>query len=338
MASTQESPAEVSASYGGLSRNTLVPIEAIRSAARALEGVAVRTPLLDTPFLQKQLGVPVAAKCEHLQPAGAFKIRGAYTAVSRIAERSRARGVITYSSGNHGQAVAMAARLLGTTAVVVMPERAPAIKVAGVQRLGGEVVIAGNSSAERYRMACELAEQRGLTMVPPYESLDVIAGQGTCGLEILEDRPGVETILVPVGGGGLIAGIAAAVAELKPTVRVIGVEPEGAPKLARALEQGRPVQLEFTQSLADGLLPLAVGKLPLNVMTGVVREAVQVSEAEIAGAVRFLYHELQLVTEPSGAVTTAALLADRVRPTGSTVVVVSGGNVEPEVFNRLVNS
>lgn len=298
----------------------------------------MRTPLLEVPGLQRQLGVPVAAKCEHLQAVGAFKIRGAYTAVSRIDEQGRARGVITYSSGNHGQAVAMAARLLGTRAVVVMPERAPAIKVAGVRRLGGEVVIAGNSSAERYRMARELAEARGLTMVPPYESLDVIAGQGTCGLEILEDRPGVETILVPVGGGGLIAGIAAAVAALKPSVRVIAVEPEGAPKLARALEQGRPVQLESTQSLADGLLPLSVGKLPFEVMAGVVREAVQVSEADIAAAVRFLYRELQLVTEPSGAVTAAALLSGRVRPTGSTVVVVSGGNVDPEVFNRLVNS
>jgi threonine dehydratase len=338
MASTQESPSELSPSREGPIRSTLVSIEAIRSAARALEGVAVRTPLLEIPYLRQQLGVPVAAKCEHLQPVGAFKIRGAYTAVSRLDEHSRAGGVITYSSGNHGQAVAMAARLLGTKAVVVMPERAPPIKVAGVQRLGGEVVIAGNSSAERYRMACDLAEEHGLTMVPPYESVDVITGQGTCGLEILEDRPGVETILVPVGGGGLIAGIAAAVAGLKPSVRVIGVEPEGAPKLARALEQGHPVQLEFTQSLADGLLPLSVGKLPLDVMSGVVREAVQVSEAEIAAAVRFLYHELQLVTEPSGAVTTAALLAGRVQPTGSTVVVVSGGNVDPEVFNRLVNS
>jgi threonine dehydratase len=338
MASTQGSAVAVPPSQVGLSRNTLVPIEAIREAARALEGVALRTPLVDIPALWQQLGVPVAAKCEHLQSVGAFKIRGAYTAVSRIDEHRRARGVITYSSGNHGQAVAMAARLLGTKAVVVMPERAPAIKVAGVQRLGGEVVIAGNSSAERYRLAHELAEDRGLAMVPPYESLDVIAGQGTCGLEILEDRPDVETILVPVGGGGLIAGIAAAVFELKPTVRVIGVEPEGAPKLARALEQGRPVQLESTQSLADGLLPLAVGKLPFAVMSPVVREAVQVSEAEIAAAVRFLYHELQLVTEPSGAVTTAALLAGRIRPTGSTVVVVSGGNVDPEVFSRLVNS
>jgi threonine dehydratase len=314
-----------------------VTLEALRNAADALKGVAVQTPLLDIPVLSGRLGVPVAAKCEHLQPVGAFKIRGAYTAVSRIPPAERARGVITYSSGNHGQAVAMAARLLGIKAVVVMPERAPAIKVAGVQRLGGEVVIAGNSSAERYRLAHELAEERGLTIVPPYESLDVIAGQGTCGLEILEALPTVETILVPVGGGGLIAGISAAVAALKPSVRVIAVEPEGAPKLARALEQGHTVQLDTTQSLADGLLPLSVGKLPFAVMSGIVREAVQVSETEIADAVRFLYRELQLVTEPSGAVTTAALLSGRAQPTGSTVVVVSGGNVDPELFNRLVN-
>ena len=170
--------------------------------------------------------------------------------------------MITYSSGNHGQAVALAARLLGTHAVVVMPERAPGIKVAGVKRQGGEVIIAGNSSAERFRMAQTIAAERGLTMVPPYESLDVIAGQGTCGLEILDARSDVETILVPVGGGGLIAGIAAAVAALKPSVRVIGVEPEGAPKLARALDAGRSVKLDQTQSIADGLLPLSIGELP----------------------------------------------------------------------------
>ena len=338
MASTQESGAQLSRNQAGSGGNARVPIETIRNSARALEGVAIRTPLIDLPALSQQLGVPVAAKCENLQPVGAFKIRGAYTAVALMEEHRRARGVITYSSGNHGQAVAMAARLLGTKAIVVMPERAPAIKVAGVRRQGGEVVFAGNSSAERYQRARELAEEAGLAMVPPYESLDVIAGQGTCGLEILEDRPTVESILVPVGGGGLIAGIAAAVAGLKPSVRVIGVEAEGAPKLARALEQGHTVQLELAQSMADGLLPLSVGELPFAVMSGVVREAVQVSEAEIAGAVRFLYQEMQLVTEPSGAVTTAAMLAGRVRPSGSTVVVVSGGNVDPEMFNRLVNS
>ena len=314
-----------------------VSLAALREAARGLEGVAVQTPLVDMPALAGRLGLPVAAKCEHLQPVGAFKIRGAYTAVSRIPADRRARGVITYSSGNHGQAVAFAARLLGTHAVVVMPERAPAIKVEGVKRQGGEVVLAGNSSAERHARALSLAEERGLAMVPPYENLDVITGQGTCGLEILDARPDVETILVPVGGGGLIAGIAAAVAAIKPSVRVIGVEPVAAAKLARALEAGRPIQLDLAASLADGLLPLSIGELPFAVLSGVVRETVQVSEEEIVAAVRHLYQALQLVVEPSGAVTTAALLSGRVQPTGSTVVVISGGNVDPDLFQHLVN-
>jgi threonine dehydratase len=313
-----------------------VSLEALRSAAKGLEGIAVRTPLLDAPALSDLLDLPVALKCEQLQPIGAFKIRGAYTAVSRIPPESRAHGVITYSSGNHGQAVAFAARLLGTRAVVVMPERAPAIKVAGVRRYGGEVVIAGNSSAERWERACALAEERGLAMVPPYESLDVIAGQGTCGLEILEEWPAVGTILVPVGGGGLIAGIAAAVSALKPTVRVIGVEPVGAPKLARALEAGRPVKLDRTDSLADGLLPLSIGELPFAVLSGVVRESILVSEEEIAAAVRFLSREMGLSPEPSGAVTTAALLSGRAPISGPTVAVVSGGNVDPDLLKRLV--
>ena len=335
MISTQNRWAEPSAS-SVTEGAPVLPLGALRSAARGLEGVAVQTPLLPVPALTDRLGVPVLVKCEHLQPVGAFKIRGAYTAVSRIPFEQRTRGVITYSSGNHGQAVALAARLLGTSAVVVMPERAPAIKVAGVTRQGAEVVFAGSSSADRYQRARALAEERGLAMVPPYENLDVIAGQGTCGLEILDVLPDVETILVPVGGGGLIAGIAAAVAAVKPSVRVIGVEAAGAPKLARALEVGRPVTLELAKSLADGLLPLSIGSLPFAIMSGVVREAVQVSEDEIVSAVRFLYAELQLTAEPSGAVTTAALLTGRVRPTGPTVAVVSGGNVDPEVFQRLV--
>jgi threo-3-hydroxy-L-aspartate ammonia-lyase len=313
-----------------------ITLDDMRAAARGLEGVAVRTPLLHSPELTRAVGVPVAIKCEHLQPVGAFKIRGAYTAVSRIPAERRARGVITYSSGNHGQAVAFAARLLGIPAVVVMPERAPAIKVDGVRRLGGEVIIAGNSSAERYGRARAMAEERGLAMIPPYESVDVIAGQGTCGLEILEDWPVVEEILVPVGGGGLIAGISAAAAALKPGVRIHGVEPVGAPKLSRALQAGQPVELDHTESLADGLLPLAIGRLPFAVLSGVVRDAVLVSEDEIANAVRYLFRELQLSPEPSGAVTTAALLSGRVRPAGPAVAVLSGGNIDPHLLQRLV--
>jgi threonine dehydratase len=316
--------------------SSAVSLAALRAAAESLQGVAVKTPLLRIPDLDARCGVPVFLKGEHLQPVGAFKVRGAYTAASRIPAELRSRGLITYSSGNHGQAVAWVARRLNTRAVVVMPERAPAVKVEGVRRLGGEVIIAGNSSAERYTKAQQMVEEQGLIMVPPFESLEVIAGQGTCGLEILEQCPEVQTILVPVGGGGLIAGIASATAALKPEVQVIGVEPVGAPKLARALEAGHPVKLDHTESLADGLLPLSIGTIPFGVLAGIVRQSVLVDEAEIEEGLRFLYRQGGLSVEPSGAVTTAAVLAGRVRLSGPTVAVVSGGNVDPAVFQRLV--
>ncbi len=317
--------------------SSTVSLPEMRAAAKALEGVAARTPLRSIPALHQITGVPVTLKCEQLQPVGAFKIRGAYTAISRIPPEARDRGVITYSSGNHGQAVAFAARRLGIRAVVVMPQRAPAIKVDGVRRLGGEVVIEGNSSQERYERARRIALEEGLTMVPPFESLDVIAGQGTCGLEILEDAPDVETILVPVGGGGLIAGIAAAVAALRPEVEVIGVEPAGAPKLSRALAAGRPVTLDHTESIADGLLPLSIGTIPFGILSSVVRTVVQLTEDEIVAGLRFL-HGAGLSAEPSGAVTSAALLSRRVRPKGPTVAVLSGGNIDPALLRRLVSS
>ena len=311
-------------------------LAALRAAAEGLQGVAVKTPLLRIPDLDARCGVPVFLKGEHLQPVGAFKVRGAYTAASRIPAELRARGLITYSSGNHGQAVAWVARRLNTHAVVVMPERAPAVKVEGVRRLGGEVIIAGNSSSERYTKAQQMVEEQGLIMVPPFESLEVITGQGTCGLEIIEQCPEVQTILVPVGGGGLIAGIACATAALKPEVQVIGVEPVGAPKLARALEAGRPVKLDQTESLADGLLPLSIGTIPFGILSGIVRQSILVDEAEIEEGLRFLYRQGGLSVEPSGAVTTAAILAGRVQLAGPTVAVISGGNVDPAVFQRLV--
>src|SRR5215217_584525 len=283
------------------SQHAAVSLKELQAAAQGLRGVAVETPLLSVPGLEAHAGTPVRLKGEHLQPIGAFKVRGAYTAISRIPPEERLRGVITYSSGNHGQAVAYAAQRLGARAVVVMPERAPAIKVEGVRRLGGEVVIAGNSSADRYTKAQQMADAEGLIMVPPFESLEVIAGQGTCGLEILEQYPSVETILVPVGGGGLIAGIAAAAAALKPAVQVIGVEPAGAPKLTAALQAGGPVKLDHTESLADGLLPLSIGSLPFGILSGIVRQSVLVEEEEIVAALRFLYHEGGLTVEPSGA-------------------------------------
>jgi threonine dehydratase len=312
-----------------------VTLEDVRAAARTLEGVAVRTPLIGVPALADRAGVPVALKCEQLQPVGAFKIRGAYNAISRVA-RDGARGVVTQSSGNHGQAVAYAARAFGLRAVVVMPASTPRIKVDGVRRHGGEVVFAGAvRSLEQSQRAEAIAREEGLAMIPPFDHPDVVAGQGTCGLEILEQRPDVDTILVPVSGGGLLAGIAVAVAGIKPSVRVVAVEPAGAAKLSAALAAGAPRTLERTESMADGLLTRSIGSFTFPIIRQVVREAVQVTEDEIAGAVRFLHQEAAVRVEPSGAVTTAAILAGRVGLAGPTVAVVSGGNVDPDLFHRL---
>ncbi|HET6579545.1 MAG TPA: threonine/serine dehydratase [Gemmatimonadales bacterium] len=313
-----------------------VSLESLRAAARVLEGVAVRTPLLDLPELAARLGVPVGLKCELLQPVGAFKIRGAYNAVAHAARRG-VRGVVTQSSGNHGQAVAFAARSFGLRVVVVMPASTPAVKVDGVRRHGGEVVFAGATRSGEQRLRAEaIARDEELAMIPPYDDPDVVAGQGTCGLEILEQRPDVGTILVPVSGGGLIAGVAVAVAALAPAVRVVGIEPAGAAKLSAALAAGAPRTLDRTESIADGLLARSVGNLTFEILRPVVREAVTVTEEQIGAAVRYLHHHTRLRPEPSGAVAVAALLAGRVQPSGSTVAIVSGGNVDPELYQRLV--
>ncbi len=311
-----------------------VTLESIREAAQGLVGVAVRTPLIPEPELTQQAGVPVYLKLESQQPTGAFKTRGAWTAVRRLSPEQRARGVITYSSGNHGQAVAFAAQRLGIRAVIVMPETAPRTKVGGVKRWGGEAVFAGRTSEDRYRRATELAEAEGLTMIPPFDHPDVVAGQATVAVEILEQLPEVAWVVAPVGGGGLAAGIAAALAALKPGTRLATVEPEGSAALAAALKAGHIVRLERTASIADGLLPLSVGKLNFAILHGRA-EPVLVSEAAIAEATRWLNLEKRLVVEPSGAVTTAAVRCGALRPTGPTVLVVSGGNADPAVLAQL---
>ena len=312
-----------------------VSFDDVRAAARRLDGVAVRTPLVEVAALSARAGVPVSLKCEQLQPIGAFKIRGAYNAVSRLGQ-SGVRGVVTQSSGNHGQAIAYAARMFGLRAVVVMPASTPAIKVEGIRRHGGEVVFAGAiRSLEQQAKAEEIEREEGLVMIPPFDHPDVIAGQATCGLELVEQRPDVAHVLVPVSGGGLLSGICIAVSALRPSAKVIAVEPAGAPKLTAALAAGAPTTLERTESMADGLLTRSIGRLTFPIIQRVVREVAQVTEDEIAGAVRFLHHEAKLRVEPSGAVTTAAILSGRVRLDGPTVAVVSGGNVDPDLFHRL---
>jgi threonine dehydratase len=314
-----------------------VSLASIREAAAGLEGVAVRTPLLAVPELSEQAGVPIYLKLESRQPTGAFKTRGAWTAVRRLSQEQRARGVITYSSGNHGQAVAFAAHRLGIRAVIVMPETAPRTKIEGVKRWGGETVFAGRTSEDRHQRAVELQESQGLTMIPPFDHPDVVAGQATVAVEILEQLPEVEWVAAPVGGGGLAAGIAAALAQLKPAARLATVEPEGSAALAAALKAGRVVRLERTASIADGLLPLSVGTLTFAILHGRA-EPVLVSEMAIAEATRWLNLEKQLVVEPSGAVTTAAVRSGAFRPGGPAVLVVSGGNADPEVLARLAAS
>jgi threonine dehydratase len=311
-----------------------VPLDSIREAAQGLVGVAARTALLPVEALTQAAGVPVYLKLENQQPTGAFKLRGAWTAVRRLPAAARRRGVITYSSGNHGQALAWAARRMGLRAVIVMPETAPAAKVAGVRKWGGEVVLAGTTSEHRKAKADELIAQEGFSVIPPFDHADVIAGQATVGLEIVEDLPRVAHVAVPVGGGGLLAGITTALAAVAPAARVVAVEPGGSAAMGAALAAGHVVRLDRTTSIADGLLPVAAGALPFSLVNGRV-DCVTVTDDAIAEATVWLNREVDLLVETSGAVTTAALRSGAFRPTGPTVLVVSGGNVDPADIERL---
>ncbi|HEX8724644.1 MAG TPA: threonine/serine dehydratase [Gemmatimonadaceae bacterium] len=306
----------------------LVTLEDLRRAAGVLAPVAVRTPLLPFDALADTTAADVWLKPEMLQRGGAFKFRGAYNYLSRMAPEIRARGVIAPSSGNHAQAVALAARMFGVPATVVMPTTVTAAKRAGAERLGARVELAGTTTAHRMARALEIARLEGSTVVPPYDDPTIIAGQGTIGLEITESLPTVTTVLVPVGGGGLSAGVAAAVKLTAPGVRVIGVEPAGAPKLTRAREAGAPVRLERTAGLADGLLAVEIGQLPFAHHQRYIDDVVLVKDEALRDAVRLLLERAKLVAEPSGAITVAALMSGAVRATGTVVAVLSGGNVD----------
>jgi threonine dehydratase len=285
-------------------------------------------------------------KAESLQPIGAFKIRGAYVAVASLPADERARGVITYSSGNHAQGVARAARLLGVPAVVVMPSDAPALKKARVEADGAQVVVVGTSSEERQRVAEEIAAERGLAIIPPYDDDRIIAGQGTVGLEIAEDLPDVGAVLVPIGGGGLASGVAAAVRALAPGARLVGVEPELAADARQSLREGRIVRWpaeDVSRTIADGTRTTAIGRRNFVHLSRLLDDIVTVSETEIAAGVRLAAEESRLVVEPSGALTVAAIAfrsaeAGLDRIAGPVVAVVSGGNVDPDLYRALLAS
>lgn len=315
----------------------LVTLEDLRAAARILRGVAVRTPLLPSDVLSERAGVPVFLKPEMLQRGGAFKFRGAYTFLATLSPEARAKGVITASSGNHGQAVALAAKLFGVPATVVMPTTVPRAKRDGAVRLGARCFYAGVTTAERMAKAIEIQTAEDLTMVPPFDDPTIIAGQGTLGLEIAEDLPEVGTVLVPIGGGGLSSGVAAAVKLLVPTARVIGVEPAGAPKYTRAVAAGEPVTIPASpDGLADGLLAVRIGTRNFHHLHAYLDDVVTVADGGLPCAMQLLLDRMKLVAEPSAAITVAAVLEGRVPLAGPTVCVLSGGNIEWDGLRALI--
>jgi threonine dehydratase len=319
----------------------LVGLTEVEAAARRLQGVAVLTPLLPCDALSDITGAQVRLKCESLQRAGSFKIRGAYNFVSQLSDQQVERGIITYSSGNHAQAVALAGKLRGVRVVVVMPTTAPEVKRAGAVRLGAEVVFEGTTSVERKARAEAIAAAEGLAMVPPFDHRHIIAGQGTVGLEIVEDMPAVDTVLAPVGGGGLISGVAIAVKAISPRTRVVAVEPELAGDLAEGFRRGERVVWDPAltgRTVADGVRLPAVGELTWQHITRLVDDVVTVSEQSILDAMAVLARSSRLVAEPSGALAVAAYLERPEAATGRTVAVVSGGNVDPQLLAQALTA
>lgn len=324
-------------------KSTMVTLSDIREAQARLRGVAVRTELIQSHIHENgtvEDDRELYLKPENLQPIGAFKLRGAYNKIASLTEAERTRGVITYSSGNHGQGVAYAARALGANAVVVMPNNAPVVKREATQALGAEIVLVGPGSLERQQRAEELAERHGYTIVPPFNDEKIIAGQGTIGLEILEDLPDVETVLAPVGGGGMISGISAALKLSRPSVKVIGVEPELAGDAQASLREGKIVEFaaeEVSRTIADGLRTQSLGPITFEHIRKYVDDIVSVSEYEIRQALRPLATNPKTLAEPSGAVAVAAFLFHREQlpKTKRNVAVISGGNIDPQMLEEI---
>lgn len=313
-----------------------VTLDDVQDAATRLKGVAHRTPVLRSRTLDALVGAEVFLKCENFQRVGAFKFRGAYNAASRLTSDQLARGIAAFSSGNHAQAVALAARELGTTAVIVMPEDAPRSKRAATEGYGAEIVTYDRYTGDREAIAEALAAERGLALIPPYEHPHVMAGQGTAALELLEETGELGALLTPVGGGGLMAGSATAAKGLHPGIRMVGVEPEAGDDTKRSLEAGRRVSIPVPKTIADGQALHTPGELTFSVNRRLVDEIVLVSDDEIRDAMRFAFERLKIVVEPSGATPLAALLSGRVGGLPDRVgVIVSGGNVDAERFARL---
>ncbi len=307
----------------------------IEKAAERIAGVSTRTPLVESPALSRRAGCEVYLKLECFQPIKVFKIRGAYNKISQVPQRS----VVAASSGNHGIAVAYSSRLLDKKCTIVVPENAVEEKVSAIQEYGGEVVRVGKISSERETKARQIAEATGSAFVHPFNDASVIAGQGTCGLEIAQQLHDFDSVLVPVGGGGLISGVSTALKATKPMTKVYGVEPEGAPKLSAALKAKKVVSIPSPSSMADGLIPSALGELAFKICSRNVNGAFAVSEGEILAATRAMVNEARIIAEPSGAAALAPLLTARGRRLGEkVVVVVSGGNISRDLLARVLEA
>jgi threo-3-hydroxy-L-aspartate ammonia-lyase len=309
------------------------------AASERLDGIAHRTPAITSRGLDQRTGAAVFLKAENLQRVGAFKFRGAYNKISQLSDEERSRGVVTVSSGNHAQAVALAASLMGTTAKILMPTDAPAIKVAGVKGFGGEVISYDRYAEDRDTLLTSLAEREGRVIVHPYDDPLVMAGQGTCVKELIEDVGALTHLFVCVGGGGLIAGCATAAKALAPDCAVIGVEPEAGNDSQRSLKSGERITIPVPETIADGQQTTAPGKLTFPVMQARVDQIVTVSDSEIVDAMRFAFERLKIVLEPSGACALAAVLTSKVDiREGRVGITLSGGNVDLTRFSSLLAS
>ncbi|MFF8401583.1 threo-3-hydroxy-L-aspartate ammonia-lyase [Streptomyces sp. NPDC015684] len=315
-----------------------VTFDDIREAAVRLDGVAHRTPVLTSRTLDARVGAEVFIKCENFQRVGAFKIRGAYNAAAQLSPRQLVKGIAAYSSGNHAQATALAARELGTSAVILMPEDAPRSKREATAGYGAEIVTYDRYTEDRTALGEALAAERGLALIPPYDHPHVIAGQGTAALELLDETGPLDALLVPVGGGGLIAGSAVAAKALHPRVRVVGVEPEAGDDTKRSLESGARVTVPVPRTIADGQAVPTPGEITFTINQRLVDAITLVTDEEIIGAMRFAFERLKIVLEPSGATALAALLAGRLDLPPRIGVIASGGNIDAERFSRLMSA
>ncbi|MGA0342719.1 MAG: pyridoxal-phosphate dependent enzyme [Arenicellales bacterium] len=309
----------------------------IRSAARILEGHAIQTPVLSATPLDDELGCEVFLKCENLQRINAFKFRGAWNAMNHLSPQARSRGVITHSSGNHAQAVALSGHLLGVKTTIVMPDNAPRVKRAGTERYATQVIGYDPKHAKREAISRDLMEQHGYTLIPPFNDPHVIAGQGTSALELFESTGPLDALLVPLGGGGLLSGCAISARALSPQCKVIGVEPDAGDDGVRSFRSGRIERVENPQTIADGTRTEALGELTFEIIREKVADIVSVPESAIVGATKALFASARLVVEPSGALGLAALLCGAVPARGRIGILLSGGNIDLEVMQEILN-